>query len=368
MKRALIVEANPFHGECLPFFIKYFLDNGYFVDVFINGELFSEQPLCMFDNTSNINIVPNTATNIFKLFNSIDLRRYDALFFNSEHIGCNGKWASVFDFITISIPHMHTICLQHRHDFITHKLKKISSVVVLKKFVSCESIFEVNAHYFGEIPSHAKNPVVKFIVVGNIEAKRKNHNALIKAAQNLLSSGVNNFKIIVVGRGEMSLIPEPLKKHFDIRGRLSYPDMYDIIKQSDFFLTLLSPDNPEHDWYITGGTSGSFQLIYGFNIPPVIARKFASIHGFNQDNSILYDNDIDLSDAMIAAIKMSAKSYVDMRRKLKMLSTQIQNKSYIEMKHAIEKTYSFVPIKRAFSFSIYYLFGFIPMLSISDSK
>ena len=47
------------------------------------------------------------------------------------------------------------------------------------------------------------------------------------------------------------------------------------IEENDYFLPLLDNRMTEHERYITIGTSGSFQLIYGFAKPCLIHTKFA---------------------------------------------------------------------------------------------
>ena len=58
----------------------------------------------------------------------------------------------------------------------------------------------------------------------------------------------------------------------------------------------------EHERYITIGTSGSFQLIYGFVKPCIIHTKFAGVHSFNNDNSFLYNTKEEV-DTLIEGIK-----------------------------------------------------------------
>ena len=80
-----------------------------------------------------------------------------------------------------------------------------------------------------------------------------------------------------------------LYKYVTFTGRIPYDIMYEYISKSDFFLPLLDPKY--HGIYLSKKTSGSFQLAYGFIIPMLIEKTFAEKYGFNNSNSIIYNND-----------------------------------------------------------------------------
>lgn len=63
--------------------------------------------------------------------------------------------------------------------------------------------------------------------------------------------------------GDNLVFDEEIAPYFDMRGRLSYKEMFTAMEEADFFLCLLDPENPAHERYISTGTSGGFQLIYG---------------------------------------------------------------------------------------------------------
>lgn len=116
-------------------------------------------------------------------------------------------------------------------------------------------ITSVNPHYFGEINRTSKNPIyTNFLMVGAIEPERRNCSLLIDAVKYLDSKNLSNFKIIVIGRGDIGVIPDKLKKYFEILGRVSYDVMYSKMETSDFFLPLLDPLNEEHN--VKGRTFG----------------------------------------------------------------------------------------------------------------
>jgi hypothetical protein len=92
--------------------------------------------------------------------------------------------------------------------------------------------------------------------------------------------------------------------------------MYEEVENADFFLPMLDSEDPEHNKYITKTTSGSFQLIYGFRKPCLLAEKFTKIHGFDSDNCLIYKNNSDLARMMMVAVNMSQEEYSKKQEKL----------------------------------------------------
>lgn len=338
-KTAVVIELNPCHGECLPGYINYLLGTGVQkIDVLINDQLHSDLPLeSVFPSNKNI------STNYLKfeeivafLNDKKKLAEYGICLFNSNFIyRTNSGVMELFDSSNISTKFL---AVEHRQENISVRDLHDANIVVLKQLVD-KPVYEVNPHFFGAVKQHRKNTQVKFVTAGNIQASRKNHSILIDAVKYLVEQGETNFKIVVIGKGELSNIPEDLQSYFEFTGRLTYPDMYDRVMDSDFFLTLLDPSNEEHDRYITTGTSGSFQLIYGLNIPCVIAEKFANVHGFTSTNSLIHEANSDFATTLLRAIRMSTKEYNEMKAELEQLAKGIYARSLSELRKAINMPY-----------------------------
>ena len=88
-----------------------------------------------------------------------------------------------------------------------------------------------------------------------------------------------------------------------------------------------------HIRYNTTGTSGNFQLVYGFLKPCIIVEEFAPLNGFNRENAILYKEDENYADALIEGINMSQESYSRMQGKLR----EYEQKLYIESLNNLKK-------------------------------
>ena len=139
-----------------------------------------------------------------------------------------------------------------------------------------------------------------------------------------------------MGKGHLKDLPKELRRYFDIKGRLDFCKMYDAIENADFLLTSYDENNESHKRYITTGTSGTFQLVYGFLKPCIILEDFAPINGFDNSNAILYDKAQNYSDALKYAINIPQKEYEDIQNKLECYEKKLYNSSLNNLKKTIE--------------------------------
>ena len=158
---------------------------------------------------------------------------------------------------------------------------------------------------------------------------------IIDSFYEVYKRGYQNFKVTVVGKGSLKHLPKELHKFFDIKGRLPFDKMYDEIEKADFMLTSYNEDDPEHIRYNTSGTSGNFQLMYGFLKPTIITQGFAPINGLNKENAILYDKEENYPDAIEKAINMDNQSYKTMQNKLKDYEIELYKTSLENLKKIV---------------------------------
>lgn len=323
-KSVLIIEANGCHGETIPSVHNYFSKLGYTTDILINSELQKDKPLETIKNKiQNSYIISSNKLN--KCLNDKYLDRYDYIFFNSCNIYINNQAVDIFKTFKTNLS-------QKKFCGYVHRFETYESINKYTPFILADMKNNINAkvlnpHFFKNTKVHPKNNICKFITAGNIDKQRKNHSLLINAVEELYKQDITNFKIIIIGKGSVKDIPKHLQSFFEIKGRLTYPSMYKEIEHADFFLPLLDPNIQEHERYITTGTSGSFQLIYGFSKPCLIHEKFANIHGFNDNNSILYDSNDELMNSMKKAINLSNNDYSELQKNLKIFSNSLYEKS-----------------------------------------
>lgn len=339
----LLVELNQYHGECLPGMAKYFIDIGYNVDVLMNKKEFKLNPFANYidEKISLYSADPDTIKDI--LCSDI-VEKYEHLYINSDRIYQNFVGNFLGSDLKYPTGKIITMCHDAKYYEVINFNTKNAEVVTLVDFPYLEgkNCKAINTHIYKEIPKRAKNQTTTFVVIGNIESTRKNHSILIDAVESLVSENIVDFKIVVIARMGKIGIPENYEKYFDFKGRLAYKEMYQEIENADFLLTLFDTENITHDRYLTTGASGSYQLMYGFHIPGLLPYKFQSkINGFNNLNSIGYNNNNDFANAMKTAIQMSSEEYEQYVEHLTILQNKIYNKSLNNLKEILHINYKY---------------------------
>lgn len=338
----LIIEANNSHGETVSGYIKYLYDIGYNVDVIVTPKIYNENPFVRLSEKYYNKIFQLHIENIIELLKSDKILKYKFILINSYHLYYTPKSQKPIPFIklfsNIMQPQNGYIYVEHHLDYIDKKLLSENRIIQLAdfNFQTPHPVF-CNPNYFGEIEIHNKNSLINFITVGELASHRRNSNLLIDAVKELYTAGIDKFKITVIGYGKLDDVPKEIHKFFDIKGRLPFKQMYNQLEEADFFLTLLDPENEKHDRYIKDGTSGSFQLIYGFNKPCIIAEKFAKYHYFDNKNSVIYEKNSDFTDALKYCINISNEDYNLLYDNLNKTTKIIREKSMNNLKEMLDK-------------------------------
>jgi len=323
----LIIEPNSHsHGEVLPYFVKYFLEKKYNVDVVISPWLDHMKALHMLNHKRLRKYTFNPLKN--KNFILKKIHKYKYIFFNSQIIYYNGEEVSIFKYYPYLNNYREKIyCIQHHIEHLDKNDIKNHTIILTELPNTNTDLLVANPHYFGNVKITQKNEsCTNFIIVGSTEQKRKDFNLLFDAIYKLINIGVTNFHITHIGRGNIEL-PQNIEKYFSLKGYLDYKTMYEEIEKSDFILPLLNPDIKEHQRYIKNGTSGSFQLIYGFLKPSIIHKYFATTYHFDDNNSIIYETNENLYTAMNNAIKIPQKEYSALQENLKIYADKIEKES-----------------------------------------
>ena len=195
----------------------------------------------------------------------------------------------------------------------------------------------VNPHYFGDKveKDRVKGKVVNLVTIGAIKPYKKNSALIIESVKKLHEQGVRNFKVTVIGKGSFDGVPAEIQKYFDVKGRLSFARMYDELEKADFMLTAYEESDPMHVRYRTTGTSGNFQLVYGFGVPCVIRDTFAPVNGFSDANAVLYKDDAEYAKALQKCVEMSNAEYAKMRENLFVYAKSLYAESLDNIKELI---------------------------------
>ena len=323
------------HSEVVPGYVKYLVDLGYDVSVLVDPDRIKEGLFVRF-NSPKVHINKISQSAIRNFFRYGDLSNIKGIFVTTVGKLCK----SMKDYDGIYDGFNKTINPSKIH-FVEHDIKETvdngtwkEDLITLREtdYKNTKSVV-VNPHYFGEIEVTPKNSdITNFVTVGVIKPRKKDNGNIINAVMELHNKGITNFKITVIGKGEIKNIPEEIRKYFDIKGRLNFDKMYDEIEKADFMLTSY---NETHTRYITTGTSGNFQLIYGFLKPCIIIESFANINRFDNNNSIIYKEPKDYSQALKKAINLSQEEYKLMQNNLKETVENFYNESLNNLKGAI---------------------------------
>ena len=306
------------HGEVIPGFVQYLLDLGYTVSVVMYEGHHSDG---LFSRMQNEKLFFNRISRkrAKRYFKKADLSKFKGIMVTTMGKLCkDSDVAEAQSAFSETISREKLLFVEHDAKIAIDENRWDSNIITLRKlnYKNADSVV-INPHCFGKVEITPKNPeIVNFVTVGAINPKRKNSATVIEAVDKLIGSGVDNFKVTVIGKGELDDIPERIRPYLDIKGRLPFGEMYAELEKADFMLSSYDPENELHQRYNTVGTSGNFQLSYGFGKPCIIVKDFAEVNGFTENNSIVYESAADYADAMQKAISMSAEDYAAMQKNL----------------------------------------------------
>lgn len=327
------------HSEVVPGYAKYFLDLGYHVSILLNPERYKER---LFERFTKCNISYNKMSRkeIKEFFKRDNLDNVKCVLVTTGGKLCDK--VNIEDCYKAFSPNAD----KEKLFFVFHDAKPAvdngtwkDDIITLRalNYKDAQSVV-INPHYFGEVNIITpKNNVTNFITIGAIQGKKKNNDLIINAVKALLDKRITDFKVTVVGKGHLKKLPPEIRPYIDIKGRLPFDKMYEEIEKADFILTSYETDNPNHIFYNTSGTSGNFQLVYGFLKPVVIIESFAPVNGFNDENSILYKDDTGYAAALEKGINMSAEGYKIMQEKLKEYQQKVYKQSLQNLEKLISK-------------------------------
>lgn len=315
----LLVETNGCHAEVMAGYIPYFQQMGFNVDCLLHDRVWRERPFVRHD-ASKLRIYHTSNRGFNLCFRSPNLMQY-------KHIVVMSSVKHRTD--KKYIPELYPDLMRHPSIFFVHHgvdlmmgyYANTPNPIMLGRFKG--AIF-ANPHLFGTVHTLPRNNITEFVVVGGIDARRKNHSLLINAIKDLDAAGFEFF-VNIIGDGRISELPDAVRRHVRILGHLDFDDMYDCVERSDFYLPLLDAENPDHERYITQQVTGSMQLVYGFACVPVVDKKFADFYDLNNKNAVLYSGD--LAGAMQRAIEMSDDTYDKTRRVLTKTATNIASET-----------------------------------------
>ena len=339
----LIIEINDCHWETIPGYCEYLIKLGFNVEIITR--YYAEEIFKYLNYNDKVKIFEFNPITFDKVFKEYDFTRYERILYNSKRVyykknDVNAEGLDLFEYYdVIPMGKKDNIYIQHHIDKIEdfYKPNQIILANPSKKTELAELV--VNPHYFGEfkLKKYKNQDVVNFISIGELSEKRRNSKLLISVVKDLHNLGLNNFIVTIIGRGEVEKIDTEIQKYFKILGRVDYQTMFDNLNKADFILPLLDPDLESHKRYMDSGTSGTFQLVYGFNKPCIIHKTFADIYGFDENNSLIYENNFKFTEAMKKAININSFEYIKLQQSLLDLTTVLTKNSMDNLKRMLNE-------------------------------
>ncbi|MBE6404409.1 MAG: hypothetical protein E7040_00125 [Lentisphaerae bacterium] len=346
-KTVLLAEPNAFHGECLPGYVKYFRELGYKIVILCRYVNYKEDPFCRFAEKPTRYCL--TIWGMRKYLRSRKVKNYEYILLTSARSYMNEYryyWRYP-DFLKM-LPEGKCGVGLIEHEFGADSYgefwnKQSADSKYLKELFEHTFVLTgfsykgreipmLNPHYFGDIkPKQTLSEGKRiFITVGKISDNTRNYSQLFEALLNLPDN--MDYEIRVIGSGTLDGVPEKLRSKFKILGRLNFEDMYRDLEEADFFLPLLDPE--KQCAYLKYCTTGSRQLILGFNMISLMQKEFVEHYGFSSDNTIVYDHD--LSGTIMQALTMTNEEYLQMKMNLEKVRKAVDAVSSNNLKKRLQ--------------------------------
>lgn len=333
-KSVLLVEFNPFHGETLPGYVHYFQELGYEVTVITRHATYADSPFVRMETKPRHFCL--TIWGMRHFLKSAKIKDFDFIFYNSAHLYLEEYrfYGRVADFLGgkviggkkgfalvehslkpgVDLEYFHNMPddASAKQDLFQH------SFVLTEQNVEGHVIPMLNPCFFGEVKrEHKLNAKRIFLTIGNVSSNSRNFTQFFETLK--LLGG--EYEVWIIGRVLEETLVKAIPSNVRVLGRLSFAEMYNRLEQADFFLPLLDPKT--QSLYLQGCTSGSRQLILGFNIPPLIHEAFAVHYDFSQDSCLTYKEGQTFVAAMATALKMDDDDYGRMKSSLGKIAEEV---------------------------------------------
>lgn len=353
-KSILLLEPNDCHAEILPGLAAYFLALGYCVDILVHAQAYAEQPFHRMSD-SRLRIFPHSYFSLRKIVAQADFRRYELVVLtSSQYYVCEGKNGAACSFLRIfgSIPQgrLGSCVVEHNlgnvEAFHEQDLLDSGRLITLWRFPGAGQKTLVLNPVHCACPTHEapktrqpeKTSPKRFLVLGELKAKRKNIDLLFHALSALQETRPDSVRICLAGdanRKVQASVPENIRPLLDFSGRLSFPRLQACIEKTDFILPLLDSARPEHQRYLNTGVSGIMQIIPCYSTPFLMDRVFADFYGFGPDAGIVYEPG-DLLTAMQTALTLPDEACQAMRRTLEAYAHKTFSRSLHDLSKALK--------------------------------
>ena len=325
--RCALIEFNAYHDEVIPTFIYLLNELGIAVDVFMSRATINKG---IFECTKSLNFSLCEIENISFLFyeKAFQFCDYDFVIINSLE---PKQWLHRTN--SINIPIIGVIhngnLLTKDSDYEKFFLRENRVPIALAKHIPNSSRLIKHIDWISPVflndtlaPQSTQKPeTVSFVVSGNLEPRR-NYNSLLDAAERLVSDGVTNFRINIVGYNEWSwgkafkrnVRERGLSAFFAFsKGTVDYKTYFSMVMDSDFILPLLDQTDSKYLPYFVDKCTSSIHFSIGLGVVPILHERLSEIYSI--PCGITYKEG-ELFHALKTAARWDGKSLNKCRNKL----------------------------------------------------
>lgn len=345
----LIIEPNNCHSECLPSYVKYFLQIGFNVDLFISKKNSEENSFskCNFSSQFRVFFFRKLYSQP-EFFEYLKNYRYILLSSLTFYGGVKQNYSYYANLLKDKYIEAYgknnVFVINHEVDF-TYETAGIECYFKDRTFTLRPNIRKdsmsvdfpfITASYFGifdNLQKYKKKGYAKFLCVGGVDKKNlRNFSALINTTRKLSQNYFRQFEIVYVGKPdkEFEKIVKLDNLSIKLTGRINFSDMYQYVIESDFILFNIDKNSIEYERYLNKKITGSYSLSLGFLRPGIIDSGLSK--SYNLDGgSITYSSE-NFYEAMQNAIQMDSYDYKNLQKYLDKLNCILTKKSLINIK------------------------------------
>lgn len=299
--KILILEVNPFHGECMYSFYSYLKNIDKEADIFFREEV---QKLGLFEK-ENANFELIKSNTIKMLDNKKFFDKYDKIFVNSFFIWENQR--TIEYYLKNFLKNKPVYTIDHAPGFyspIKSHNKNIHKFVLAEFLAKRHSMSNLSTIIFPEKRKNIKNKDKTFISVGAIgDQSRKDSNSFITFMQNN-----PNIQSCIIGNCPSKEYQKKVSsvKNITFLGRTSFATMFEQLNKAHFLPMLIHGETKE---YYRNAISGNINIAIAFGVIPIIDKEIAELYNISDNIAVIYDEKEEFYKAMEYAYNMSDSEY-----------------------------------------------------------
>lgn len=315
-RTVLLVEPNEFHTETLPGYVSLITAAGCNCWLLVRPRADVTGALSRLPVARRPTILVMNLWAMAFFLRSRLARRFDLIFFGSGTISERyGYFGGVLDYLgRLPVTRLGYLMIEHSDETLRERndWRRLDPdrLFALSPFEKPDMAMKMLAPVdFGPVRRIALGEPVIFVTVGRVSPAYRNFAALMRAIEELRATSARLFKVVAIGaQSAGTAVPETVRSYVEFVGFQPFAAMYDRLDAAHFFLPLLDSSVAAHRVYMSGNTSGSRQLVLGFEKIAVWERPFADAYGFTESNAIVHQPGA-LADGMRRALALDPSSY-----------------------------------------------------------